>query len=47
MYKTEKDVEWDISMQPKGEADLDRMAQWLQSLFKFKNFDNQMGFSLE
>lgn len=33
---SERDVEGDISMQPEGVTDLDRMVQRLQSLFKFK-----------
>lgn len=35
MFSVEIDIEEDDHMQPKGELDLDRMAQWCK-LFKFK-----------
>lgn len=43
----ERPVEGDISMQLEGESYLEKMAQWLWNLFKFKNFYDQSDFSLE
>lgn len=32
-------------MQHEGEPDIDRIAQWVQNLFKFKHYYDQMDFS--
>lgn len=37
----------DTTMQFQGEPDLNKMAQWVQNLFKFKNLYDQMDFHLE
>lgn len=34
-------------MQPEGESNLDRMAQWVSGLFKFKNFYDMVDSTLK
>lgn len=40
-------MEEDTPMKIKDEPNLDRMAQWVQHLFKFKHFYDQMDINLE
>lgn len=44
---SEMEVEENVTVQPEGEPDLYKMAQQLQSLFKFKILYDQMDFSIE
>lgn len=44
---TQRDDEGDTLMQPDGESKLDKMAQWVKSLFKLRSFYGQMYFNLE
>lgn len=42
----ERDIEGDGPTQPEGKPTPDRIAELLQNLFKFRNFYDQMDFSL-
>lgn len=42
---SERNMEEDVPKQPESEAGLDKMAQWVQNLFKFKHFYNWMDFN--
>lgn len=45
VFATRRNV--DVSMQPAGKPDLEKMTQWYKKLFKFKNFYDRMDFNLE
>lgn len=47
MSTSESEAWNDVSMEPGGEPDLDRMAQWVQSMSKVNNFYDKMDFSLK
>lgn len=46
MSTSQKNVE-DVPLQSEGKPDLDKIAQSVQSMFKFKHFYDQVDFSAE
>lgn len=45
MFASETSMEEDIIVQPECELDLDKMAQQVQNLIKFKHFYAQVDFN--
>lgn len=47
VFHIDMEVEGDEAVQLEGELDLNHMSQYVQNLFKFRNFYNHIDFSTE